>query len=390
MRIVVFGAGGVGGVIGGRLFQHASAHGHEVVLVARGAHHDAIRDHGLTIHDPTGSVTLPVPVVGRIDAVALDPGDVVILAMKTQDTPAALSDLAAHAPPGVGVACAQNGVENERLALRFFADVYGICVMLPATFLEPGVVDANGAPYNAILDVGRYPEGVDPIATALAQAFEASGLVSMAQPAIMRFKYTKLLMNLGNLLDALVADREGIGSIYKRARAEAEACFAAAGIAYASAEEDRARRDGVLAITAIEGRERGAARRGRASPVVPARPRSTGSTARSSCSGDSTACRRRSTPCCSGSPMLPWPRAGRPAPCPARNWKRWSEARVGQKMSKNANSMRATTATMMTAVMAAAGPRRRSGLSEKGCSAPSRSSWSSQALSFGVPTFGRC
>ena len=246
MRIVIFGAGGVGGVIGGRLFQHASAHGHDVVLVARGAHHDAIRDHGLTIHDPTGSVTLPVPVADRIDAVALDPGDVVILAMKTQDTPAALSDLAAHAPPGVGVACAQNGVENERLALRFFADVYGICVMLPATFLEPGVVDANGAPYNAILDVGRYPEGVDPMATALAQAFEASGLVSMPQPAIMRFKYTKLLMNLGNLLDALVTDREGIGSIYKRARAEAEACFAAAGIAYASAEEDRARRDGVL------------------------------------------------------------------------------------------------------------------------------------------------
>ena len=37
MRIVVFGAGAVGSVIGGRLHQHRDRHGHEVVLVARGA-----------------------------------------------------------------------------------------------------------------------------------------------------------------------------------------------------------------------------------------------------------------------------------------------------------------------------------------------------------------
>ena len=61
MRIVVFGAGAVGGVIGGRLFQYADRHGHDVVLVARGAHHDAIRDQGLTVHDPDATVVLPVP-----------------------------------------------------------------------------------------------------------------------------------------------------------------------------------------------------------------------------------------------------------------------------------------------------------------------------------------
>ena len=40
MRFVVVGAGAIGGVLGGRLHQH----GHDVVLVARGEHHDAIRD----------------------------------------------------------------------------------------------------------------------------------------------------------------------------------------------------------------------------------------------------------------------------------------------------------------------------------------------------------
>jgi 2-dehydropantoate 2-reductase len=256
VRIVVFGAGGVGGVIGGRLFQHADQHGHDVVLVARGAHHDAIRDNGLTVHDPSGTVVLPVPVADRIAAVELGAGDVVILGMKTQDTPAALAALADHAPD-VAVACAQNGVENERLALRQFADVYGICVMLPATFMEPGVVDANGFPNNAILDVGRYPLGVDPMAVAIASAFEASGLVSMAQPSIMRFKYRKLIMNLANLLDALVSDREGIALLHGRATEEAEACFAAAGIECATVEEDRERRAGLLSIRPIEGRKRG-------------------------------------------------------------------------------------------------------------------------------------
>ena len=93
MRIVVFGAGAVGGVIGGRLFQHAGGHGHDVTLVARGAHYEAIRERGLTINDPDGSVTLRVPVVDHIDAVALEAGDVVILAMKSQDTADALQAL---------------------------------------------------------------------------------------------------------------------------------------------------------------------------------------------------------------------------------------------------------------------------------------------------------
>ncbi len=216
-----------------------------------------MRERGLVINDPSGSVTLAVPVVDRIDALPLAPGDVVVLAMKTQDTPGALDALRAHAPSGVAVACAQNGVENERLALRLFEHVYGICVMLPATLLEPGIVDASGQPHNAILDVGRYPAGVDANAEALAAAFEASGLSSRPSADVMRFKYRKLLMNLANSLDALVVAGDDTAEIYTRARAEAEACFAAAGIDAASDVEDRARRDGVMKLAPIDGRPRG-------------------------------------------------------------------------------------------------------------------------------------
>ena len=49
MRIVVFGAGAVGGVIAGRLFEH----GTDVVAIARGAHFEAMRDTGCGSSIPT-------------------------------------------------------------------------------------------------------------------------------------------------------------------------------------------------------------------------------------------------------------------------------------------------------------------------------------------------
>ena len=44
-RYVIYGAGAIGGVVGARLHQS----GHEVVLIARGAHLEAIQTHGLTL-----------------------------------------------------------------------------------------------------------------------------------------------------------------------------------------------------------------------------------------------------------------------------------------------------------------------------------------------------
>jgi len=255
MRFIIFGAGAVGSVIGGRIFQRT--HGHDVVLVARGAHRQAIANDGLTINDPIGTVVLDIPVVETIEDAAPGAGDVVILSMKTQDTEPALDRLAACAPPGIVVACAQNGVENERLALRRFADVYGICVILPATFIEPGVVDANGTPHNAILDIGRYPRGTDATAQAIADVFVTSGLPSRATPDVMAAKYAKLLLNLGNVVDALAADPKETVGLVQRAKEEAIACYRAAGISWTSDDDERARRAGVMEMRPIDGRRRG-------------------------------------------------------------------------------------------------------------------------------------
>ena len=114
MRYIVYGAGAIGGVIGGRLFQH----GRDVTFIARGDHGAVLRQRGLTLADPDTTVTLQVPTVEHPSELRLGSDDVVVLAMKTQDTHLALTALAAVAPSDVRVACAQNGVENERLALR--------------------------------------------------------------------------------------------------------------------------------------------------------------------------------------------------------------------------------------------------------------------------------
>ena len=70
--------------------------------------------------------------------------------------------------------------------------------MLPGEHVEPGVVAVSSAPLGGILDVGRYPSGSDAVGHQVAADFEASGFSARSSDTIMRFKYAKLLMNLGN------------------------------------------------------------------------------------------------------------------------------------------------------------------------------------------------
>jgi 2-dehydropantoate 2-reductase len=251
-RFVIHGAGGIGGVIAARLHQS----GHDVVAIARGAHLDAWRSNGLRLQTPDEDVVLDVPVVGHPSEASLTDDDVVILAMKGQDTVAALDDLSACAPPDIPVVSAQNGVANEREILRRFPRAYGICVMCPTAFLEPGVVQAQSSPVTGILDVGRYPSGIDDVADHVAAALSHSTFLSEPVIDIMRWKHTKLLMNLGNAVQAVCAPG-GTRALFERVRAEGEAVYKAAGIAHVSAEEDAARRADHMTMRPIAGQERG-------------------------------------------------------------------------------------------------------------------------------------
>jgi 2-dehydropantoate 2-reductase len=251
MRFAVLGAGAIGGAIGGRLHQA----GHDVTLIARGAQLEALRAGGLTLQTPDGDATLPLRAVGSPAEVGIEPGDVVILAVKSQDSVAALEALAAVAPDAA-VVCAQNGIANEGIALRRFADVYGMYVYLTSQFVTPGVVQVFCHPGAGLLDVGRYPEGGDDTAVAIAEALGQAGFASRVDADIMRMKRRKLLGNLVNAIQ-VVCGGEGdeARELHERAVAEAEACFAAAGVDWAPWAEARARGAAVSAPRPVHGTE---------------------------------------------------------------------------------------------------------------------------------------
>ena len=253
MRIIVYGAGAVGGVVGGRLAEQ----GHDVALIARGEHAEAIRDRGLVIESPEATSTVKVRVATHPHELDIGVDDVVLLGMKSQDTVGALNALRGATPHDVPVVCLQNGVDNERAALRLFTNVYGVCVMCPTTHLVPGVVQASSTPLEGLLDIGRFPHGVDATAEEVAAALSSAPFESVPRPDIMRWKYAKLLMNLGNVVEAVCGPAERAGELGGRARDEGVACLRAAGIEFASDAEDAERRADRLNLRPIAGARRG-------------------------------------------------------------------------------------------------------------------------------------
>ncbi|MEV7413826.1 2-dehydropantoate 2-reductase N-terminal domain-containing protein [Streptomyces sp. NPDC089919] len=252
MRYIIIGAGAIGATIGGRL----AAAGGEVVLAARGAHAAALRENGLRLTTADGTRVHRLPVVEGPDELgALRPDDVLLLTVKTQHAQAALEAWGAAEVAGGGTAaqrlpvlCAQNGVEGERLALRRFDRVYGVSVWLPASFLEPGVVEALCAPLTGMLHLGRYPAGADGLARRVAADLVAAGFEAPVVEDVMRWKHTKLLHNVANAIQVTTGPEPhpAKAALAGRAAAEARAVFAAAGIALVPEPEQAAARDGKI------------------------------------------------------------------------------------------------------------------------------------------------
>lgn len=245
----MYGAGAVGGAIGGRL----ALGGHEVTLIARGAHAAMMRERGLRLVSPDDDRMVRVTVVEHPRELALGAGDTVVLAMKSQDTLPALEAL----PREVTIACAQNGVANERAALRRFANVIGLYVFIPTAHAVPGVVEVYAGPCAGILDLGSYPTGAGERCSELASALVSASFESVVRADIMRWKYGKLLANLGNAIEAATGrfDTDAQTALESRAREEGLRVLDAAGIAYIS-DDEAIHRTEHLEVRPIDGRER--------------------------------------------------------------------------------------------------------------------------------------
>lgn len=225
-RFVLLGAGAIGGTVGGLL----AASGREVSLVARGAHGAALAADGLRLRTCAGDHLLRLPVAER--PVDLRSGDVAIVATKLQDAGRAYDDLLAAAGPDLPVLCAHNGLEGERLAAARFRRVVGSVSWMPCAHLTPGEVLAFGEPTPGVFDLAAHtPAAVDLVAT-LAEALRAAGFV-VNEPALLApRKWTKLLLNLGNVCQVLHQDPAAARAEADAAVAEGEALLRAAGVAW--------------------------------------------------------------------------------------------------------------------------------------------------------------
>lgn len=191
---VIHGAGAIGSIIGARLAEG----GARVQLVARGAHLEALSEHGLTMTGLTEG-TFDLPASRQAHDLDLDADTVVLLATKSGDTPATM---AAHAEVyrDLPLVCCQNGVTNEiELAAGGFR-VYGCTVLIGGAIETPGHV-WHSAGHRLV--IGRWPTGIDDVCQRLEVDLANGGLDPRLHDEVRANKWGKLVRNLGNAFLAL-------------------------------------------------------------------------------------------------------------------------------------------------------------------------------------------
>ena len=178
MRIVFFGAGGVGGYFGGRLAQA----GVDVASVARGVHLGALRRTGLRIVSPKGDAHLP-RVQASADPADLGTADVVFLTVKMYDVDTAATQLRPLLAPGTLVVTLQNGVEATDMVARRVGreHVAGGVAYVAAVIAEPGLIRHTAL--DALI-VGELDGAMSPRLLALRDAASAAGFTFTASEDI--------------------------------------------------------------------------------------------------------------------------------------------------------------------------------------------------------------
>jgi len=165
MTITIYGAGAIGGVTGAALARA----GHDVLLVDRAEDHvAAMNAHGLTIESREGSVTVPVRAItpGALDHEL----GLVLLAVKSQDTSAALEVLTPRLAEAGAIVSLQNGLNEELIAEKIGAPrTVGCLVNWAADWVAPGRIlhGGHGALVLGELD-GRMSDRVQGLAKLLA------------------------------------------------------------------------------------------------------------------------------------------------------------------------------------------------------------------------------
>ena len=233
MRVLVMGAGAVGGYYGAVL----AGRGHAVTFVARGEHLRVLREQGLTIRGPDGErVVHPLDAVAE-PAAATGEVELALFTVKGYDTDAAARALRPALGPASAVLTLQNGVESEaRLGAVLGAERVVVGTTLIATSLaEPGVIE-QANPVRRI-ELGEPSGAVTPRVERIAAALRDAGVDVRVPPDIRRAVWEKFVRlapgaTLATACRATIGEARGApegAALYRALIAETVAVGQAAG-----------------------------------------------------------------------------------------------------------------------------------------------------------------
>lgn len=215
MRITIMGSGGVGGYFGGRLAQA----GHEVSFVARGAHLQALRKHGLKVLSPLGDLHLPQ--VRAVESPAeVTAADFVLFGVKLWDTVDAAQLLWPLLGENTVVVSFQNGVVKDDILRHELGakHVAGGVGYIAASIEQPGVIRHNGQMQRLVF--GEFDGSESPRLQAFAAACTEAGITHELSPRIRHAQWEKFVFLVGLSATTTLA-RLPIGRIRSHPRAHA-------------------------------------------------------------------------------------------------------------------------------------------------------------------------
>lgn len=227
-RIVVYGAGSIGGWLGGRLTGHA-----RVRLIGRAQHAQAIAGHGLllTAHDGWQRQLAASAIDFACDPAAAAGADLVLVTVKSAATAQAARELAAVLRPGTAVISFQNGLRNAQLLADALPQCTVLAGMVPYNVVRIGPARLHQASSGQLMVQGH------PCLQPLLPLFAAAGIPLLLRADMAAVQAGKLLLNLNNAINALadVPLRQQLSQRDWRrclalAQAEALAVYAGAGI----------------------------------------------------------------------------------------------------------------------------------------------------------------
>jgi len=211
MKIAVMGSGGVGGLFGARLAQS----GCDVHFIARGAHLEAIKAHGLKIENETAGDTLIAAdkVHATDDPKSIGQVDYVFFCVKLWDTEGAAEQIKPLVGGNTAVISLQNGVSRDDILRQALGKehIVGGISYVGATIKAPGVIAQKGHVQKLVF--GEYGENSQsPRVVQLKEACERAGIEVDVPQNIEQALWEKFVVLVG-MSTVLASARKTIGPV---------------------------------------------------------------------------------------------------------------------------------------------------------------------------------